>query len=160
MSPRIPAPLGQLADLPVDVVAALRALPVLVEHTDEMRRNTAVLREVADGMKGVSRDTEALPAVRAEMERVAESTAVIGPMDERMAAIQEAMPVLVEVQQHLAQLPDTMARLDARIAELAELLQHMLGALGHLDESVTSLHSAVEPLGRVADRLPGGSRRD
>jgi hypothetical protein len=35
----------------------------------------------------------------------------------------------------------------------------MLGALCHLDESVTSLHAAVEPLGRVADRLPGGQRR-
>jgi hypothetical protein len=93
------------------------------------------------------------------MERVAESTALIGPMDERIAAIQEAMPVLVEVRQHLAQLPDTMAKLDARIGELAELLQRMLGALGHLDESVTSLHAAVEPLGRVADRLPGGQRR-
>ena len=159
MSPRLPPPLDQIADLPVDVVAALRALPVLVEHTEEMRRNTAVLREVADGVKGVARDTEALPALRGEMERVAGSTRYIEPMDERMAAIEGAMPVLVEVQRHLAHLPETMERLEDRIGDLTDLLQRMLGALGSLDESVTSLRAAVEPLGRVADRLPGAARR-
>src|SRR4051794_13105501 len=159
MSPRVPSPLGQLLVLPAEAIAALKALPTLVEHTDEMRRNTAVLKDVAAGMESVSRDTEALPALREEMERVAASTAVIAPMDERMAAIQEAMPVLVEVQQHLAQLPDTMNQLDARIGDLAELLRGMMGALSPLDDSVPSLHAAVEPLGRIADRLPGASRR-
>jgi chemotaxis regulatin CheY-phosphate phosphatase CheZ len=105
VTPRIPSPPGPLAELPAEVVAALKPLPEIVEHTEEMRRNTAVLRDVADGMQSVSRETEALPHLRRDMDSVAESTGYIAPMDKRMAAIEEAMPVLVELQQHLAQLP-------------------------------------------------------
>jgi hypothetical protein len=35
----------------------------------------------------------------------------------------------------------------------------MLSSLDRLDGDVTTLNDAVQPLGRIADRLPGGSRR-
>jgi hypothetical protein len=55
------------------------------------------------------------------------------------------MPVLVEVQQHLARLPETIEGLNAGIAELVGLMER--------------LHESLEPLGRLADRLPGGGAR-
>ncbi len=62
-----------------------------------------------------------------------------------MAKIEGAMPVLVEVQQHLAQLPETIESLNANIDELQTLMGR--------------LHDSLEPLGRLADRIPGGGRR-
>jgi septal ring factor EnvC (AmiA/AmiB activator) len=102
-----------------------------------MARSTAVLGEVAAA-------TAALPALRADMERVAEATECINQIDGRMANIEAAMPVLVEVQQHLATLPETMDRLDRRLAQLADQLE--------------SLQRGLEPIGRVAERVPGQRR--
>jgi hypothetical protein len=65
------------------------------------------------------------------------------------------MPILVEVQRHLAQLPETIESLDERIGKLSEVLERMLATMNHLDESVVELQGAVEPVGRLASRLPG-----
>src|SRR3954452_15459831 len=126
--------LGRVASLPLDLLGALRELPAISRATQRMAEHTEVLPEVAAA-------TRTLPELEREMTRVAEATELIAVMDTRMAAIADAMPVLIEVQRHLAQLPETIERLDGRITELSALL-------GGLQES-------LEPLGRIARRLPG-----
>ena len=133
-------PLG-LASLPADVVGALRLLPALMDRLDAIAESTAPLPEVRDAILGVSRDAAVLPA-----------------MDDRMATIESAMPVLVEVQQHLARLPETIETLGEGVTRLSDLLGQLLTSLDRLDENVTALHGSVEPLGRIANRLPGGNR--
>jgi hypothetical protein len=81
-------------------------------------------------------------------------------MDGRMAAIEGAMPVLVEVQQHLAVLPEKVGRVDDGLDKLSEMLERLLGALDVLNESVETLDRAVEPVGRLARRVPGKKRAD
>jgi hypothetical protein len=157
MSPRVP--FGRIVALPTDVLAGLRVLPAIAEHTAAMKEHTAVLREIADGMKGVSADTEVLPKVQRDMSRVAELTSVLEPMDERMAAIQDAMPTLVVVQQHLARVPDTLERLDGHISDLSLLLERLVANTEALASSVDSLYHAVGPLGRLAQRFPGRTDR-
>src|SRR5256885_16300983 len=117
--------LGRAVSLPLDLLSVLRQVPRIARDTNRMADAT----------------TSSLPALEREIARVAEATEILATMDERMATIAEAMPVLVEVQGHLARLPETIERLDARIIELSELL-------GGLQES-------LEPLGRIARRLPG-----
>jgi uncharacterized protein (DUF3084 family) len=76
-----------------------------------------------------------------------------------MASIDSAMPTLVEVQQHLAKLPETMATLGTGLGQLSALMEQLLGSLERLDRNVTALQESIEPLGRIADRLPGRSKR-
>ena len=132
--PRIPNPLGSVVRVPADVLAALRMLPSIARDTNRMAEHTEVLADVALA-------TQTLPELREQMEAVAEATAAIGTMDEKMATIAEAMPVLVEVQRHLARMPETLEHLDARISELSVLLQ--------------GLQESLEPVGRLARRMPG-----
>jgi hypothetical protein len=89
------------------------------------------------------------------MARVAQTTAILEPMDGRMASIEAAMPVLVEVQEHLAGLPETLGRLDSSIDRLSGLLDTLLRSLDALSHSVDALHEDVGPLGRIARRIPG-----
>ena len=126
--------LGRIVSLPLDLLGALRELPSIARDTNRMAEHTEVLAEVALA-------TQALPELQRQMAAVADATAAIGAMDEKMATIAEAMPVLVEVQRHLAKMPETIERLDARITELSELLQ--------------GLQASLEPVGRLARRLPG-----
>lgn len=144
--------LDRIAALPADVIAALRMIPEIAEHTRAMEEHTASLTEVARALRDVSADTDALPGLREEMGKVA---GLIDAMDSRMATIEEAMPVLVEVQRHLAQLPDTMGRLDEGIERLSGLMERILTALDGLNGSVDTLQSAVEPMARLASRVPG-----
>jgi hypothetical protein len=150
-----PLPLDKLIAIPADLIGALRVLPLIAEHTEAMRAHTAVLEDINAGIKGVSSDTEALPELKTNMQKVAETTAVLGPMDGRMATIEAAMPTLVEVQEHLAKVPDTLERLDASMDRLSGLLEDLLQALGTLSTSVGGLQESVQPLGRIAKRLPG-----
>jgi hypothetical protein len=126
--------LGRVVSLPLDLLAALRQVPSIARDTNRMAEHTEVLEEVALA-------TAALPELRQQMALVADATAAIGAMDEKMATIAEAMPVLVEVQRHLAKMPETIERLDARISELSVLLE--------------GLQTSLEPVGRLARRLPG-----
>jgi hypothetical protein len=80
-------------------------------------------------------------------------------MDRRMASIQEAMPVLVEVQQHLAKLPEAIDSLQSGIDRLGGLMEGLLTSVDRLDGDVGSLQQSIEPVARVADKLPGGNRR-
>jgi hypothetical protein len=52
-----------------------------------------------------------------------------------------------------------MEALDARIGQLTEILERMVASLGTLDGNVAALQESIEPVGRIADRLPGGGRR-
>jgi septal ring factor EnvC (AmiA/AmiB activator) len=133
---RLPFPLDRLPGLPADVLGALRVLPGMAADTASMARSTAVLGDVAKA-------TQTSPE-RADMARVAEATGCIAQIDARMANIEAAMPVLVEVQQHLATLPETMDRLDRRLAQLADQLE--------------ALQRGLEPIGLVAQRVPGQRR--
>jgi predicted nucleic acid-binding Zn-ribbon protein len=130
MAPRIPNPLGA----PAELLAALKFLPKIAESTSSM-----------------ARDTRALSDLRQDMAKVAERTEGITTMDARMETIEAAMPVLVHVQKDLAALPDIIARLDQRIEALSILLDE-------LAKSVEGLQRSITPLGRIAGRLPGGSK--
>jgi len=92
------------------------------------------LPEIAENTQVMKEHTAALERVADALDRVAADTGVLRQMDERMATIEAAMPVLVEVQGHLAQLP--------------EIIEGLLASVG-------TLQSAVEPLGRLAGRVPG-----
>jgi hypothetical protein len=138
----VPNPLG-IVSVPGELVAALRVLPEVL----------TALTKVGEDTRRMAENTAELPDVRARLEEVSELASVLPPMDERMATIEGAMPVLVEVQQHLAKLPETIEGLNAGIAELVALMERLEESLGHR-------HASLEPLGRLADRLPGsGARR-
>ena len=134
-------PLGSALAIPAEVASALRVLPEIAKHTGKMARS----------MDGLRRDT-------AKLQTLAEDASVLVPMDKRMEAIEGAMPVLVEVQQHLALVPETLGRLDERMNRLSDGLDQLLVALEELSQSVASLQASVQPLGRLARRLPGGSK--
>jgi hypothetical protein len=68
------------------------------------------------------------------------------------------MPVLVQVQKDLTRVPDTLARLDERIGDLSTALDRLLVELDELGKGIETLHGSVGPLGRLAQRLPGGGR--
>jgi hypothetical protein len=127
-------PLG-IVSVPGELAAALRVLPEVLD----------ALRRVGEDTRWMAENTAELPAVRAHLDEVSEMTRVLPPMDERMANIEQAMPVLVEVQQHLARLPEAIEGLSAGMAELVGLMER--------------LQESLEPLGRLADRMPGGGRR-
>jgi hypothetical protein len=101
---------------------------------------------------------DALRRDTAKLQTLADDASVLVPMDKRMAAIEGAMPVLVEVQQHLALVPETLGRLDERMNRLSDGLDQLLVALDELSQSVAKLQASVQPLGRLARRLPGGSK--
>jgi chromosome segregation ATPase len=131
MSPLGLPSLERVTGLPADVLAGLRMLPEIAENTRAMKRHTAVLEEVAT------------------------ATNVLEGMDARMASIEAAMPVLVEVQRHLAALPETVDRLDESLDRLSSLMERLMTTLDGLGESVETLQGAVEPMSRLASRVPG-----
>ena len=133
------SPFG-LENLPSEVVNALRTLPVIAERLEEVASHTQVLATIRDDVADISQ------------------TRMAG-IDERLETIEKAMPVLVEVQQHLARLPETMQRLDDGITGLTELLGHLVKSIETLDTKMGTLQESVEPVGRLADKLPGSSRR-
>ena len=143
-------PIGRLRRLPSDLSAALRLIPSIAEHTARLHEMTRMLTRI-------SGDTEALPPLGRNMERVAEATSVI---DARLAAIEKAMPVLVEVQRHLDQLPETMAGLDEGIGRLSTLMERILPSLDGLGVSVEALRVEVGPVTRLASRVPGRRTSD
>jgi hypothetical protein len=53
------------------------------------------------------------------------------------------------------QLPEVLERLDRGIEGLTELMERILTALDGLNASVDTLQGAVEPMGRLASRVPG-----
>ena len=148
-------PIDRLLGIPASLFAALDHLPAIARNTSRMEDHTANLRDMTTILAKVAADTRALPELRKSMNKMAETTSVLGPMDDRMANIEKTMPILVEVQRHLAQLPETIEALDTRIEKLSNVLERMLDTMTHLDGAVSDLQGAVEPVGRLASRLPG-----
>ncbi len=129
MAPRLPNPLGA----PAELIGALKHLPDIAKHTAAM-----------------ARDTRALAQIARDMSRVAERTEGIQTMDARMANIEAAMPVLVDVQKDLAQVPLIIAKLDDRSRSSRSCWRNW-----EQRRRPTALDT---PLGRMASRLPGGSK--
>jgi hypothetical protein len=158
-------PLDRIGALPSDAARALRLIPEIVENTRRMARHTAALADVSAALREVTTHTRAIPPMGEEVKQITRTLAILETvsgelsiletMDGRMAAIEKAMPVLVDVQRHLAQLPETMGRLDDALVRLSGLMGPSLASLGALNESIDTLQSAVEPMGRLANRVPG-----
>lgn len=148
-----------LTSIPADVVGLVQRLPQVLRRLDEIAEATRALPEMLDAIERLGLDTRALPALSRDMARIAEATDALPQMQARMDSIERAMPVLVEVQQHLARMPDTIETLGAGLTGHGQLLDRLLVSLDHLDENVAALRAAVQPLGRIAERLPGASRR-
>lgn len=141
----LPAVFAQLRQ----ITDATASLPRIQAGIDELG---ARLDGLADGIAAVASATEPLPSVEV----------VLGRLDGRMAEIQAAMPHLVTIQGQLEALPvlvsrmtDVLETLPAALERMTEVLERFETSIGHLDEQVTGLHGAVEPLGRIAERVPG-----
>lgn len=158
--------------LPSDVIRLLRALPRVAERLDAIEVSTRELPKMRAGIEAVGGDTSRIGGVhdaleklaremgglKDELGRVVEATNVLPTMDGRMAEIEASMPVLVEVQQHLSKLPETIETLGEGIDRLASLMDRLLASIETLDGNVGSLRSSLEPIGRIADRVPGNRR--
>lgn len=158
LAPRLPNPLpalSPLAGLPVDVFGALRRLPEIAESTRAMREHTAVLGDVLAVLERVSSHTAALPAVREELAAVVAATT---DMDTRLTSVEAAMPALLQVRADLERLPVTLEALDTRMGGLSAVLDRLMVTLGELGSSVDTLGVGVQPLSRLAKRMPGGGR--
>jgi DNA repair ATPase RecN len=109
----------------------------LVAHLRVLPRIGQRLASVARHTEGIQHNTDVLEQVAADTKVLGDLSVQMARIDERMATIEGAMPVLVEVQQHLAQLPEAIERLCTLMEGLEESLQ---------------------PIGRVAERIPGQRR--
>src|SRR3954454_24407734 len=134
-------PLG-LASVPADVMNALRVLPILAERLELIASHTENLPHVAEHTSHLADIEHSIDSVSEDTATLRELSGQIAAMDRRMAAIEGAMPVLVEVQQHLGQLPEAIATLQSGIDRLCGLME--------------SLEHSLQPVARVAGRLPGG----
>jgi hypothetical protein len=52
-----------------------------------------------------------------------------------------------------------MQSLDAKMGGLTDLLAQLVTSIANLDANVAALQVSMEPVGRLADKLPGSSRR-
>ena len=154
-----PRPFDRILGLPGDLSGLLRHLPEIARNTGAIEEHTAQLERVARSLERVADDTAALPAVRDTVQVVAETTAALEPMNERLAAIEETMPVLVEVQKQLAELPLVMQRLDEGIKRLCNLMDGTLKSIDELGGNIDDLQGSLEPVGRLASRVPGQSKQ-
>lgn len=116
----------------------------LVNAPAELVSALRVLPTMAERLDEIAKNTAELP-------RVAEATTVLPQMDGRMETIENTMPALLEVQQQLTDLPEILGR-------LSTLMERLLSSMDRLDEQIDTLHGSIQPLGRLADRVPGGNR--
>jgi hypothetical protein len=115
-------------------------------------------RRIAGLQGAMEQLAEEMGGLKGELGRVVEATDVLPTMDARMAKFEASMPVLVEVQQHLSRLPETIETLGAGIDRMATLMDRLLASIETLDGNVGSLRDSLEPIGRIADRVPGNRR--
>jgi DNA repair ATPase RecN len=159
---------GVVADIgkAMDMLAALTSqldrvagdtdpLPELKKKIEAISRKTALLGAVKDNTAAIGHDTSVLPQVDEHLAELVGAMKLLHRIERRMETIEAAMPALMEVQQHLVRLPETIETLGNDIDKLAGLLSRMLVSLDRLDSSVAGLQASVEPLGRIANRIPG-----
>jgi len=158
--------------LPSDLIRLLRSLPLVADRLDAIAASTSEVPKMRAGIDALGGDTQRIAGVQEALERLAVemaglkdelgrvvgATNVLPTMDGRMAEIEASMPVLVEVQRHLSKLPETMDTLGEGLDGLAGLLDRLLASIERLDRNVGSLRSSLEPIGRIADRVPGNRR--
>jgi len=158
--------------LPSDLIRLLRSLPLVADRLDAIAASTSEVPKMRAGIDALGGDTQRIAGVQEALERLAVemaglkdelgrvvgATNVLPTMDGRMAEIEASMPVLVEVQRHLSKLPETMDTLGEGLDGLAGLLDRLLASIERLDGNVGSLRSSLEPIGRIADRVPGNRR--
>jgi len=168
----VPVALLGIETLPSELLKVVRALPLVADRLDAIGASTDELPRMRAGIDALGEDTQRIAGLQGAMERLAiemgglkdelgrvvGATDVLPTMDGRMAKIEGSMPVLVEVQQHLSRLPETIETLDAGIDRLVGLMDRLLASIETLDGNVGSLRSALEPIGRIADRMPGNRR--
>jgi hypothetical protein len=102
-----------------------------------VERNTNTLPSIESHLATVEVSTATLPGVLEEMHRM---SAAVEEMRDATVKIAELVPVLVELQASLVDLPETLSALHTE--------------LHSLQGTVTGLTEAVEPVGRVAARMP------
>lgn len=102
-----------------------------------VERHTNTLPSIESHLATVEVSTATLPGVLEEMHRM---SAAVEEMRDATVKIAELVPVLVELQASLVDLPETLSALHTE--------------LHSLQGTVTGLTEAVEPVGRVAARVP------
>ena len=55
-------------------------------------------------------------------------------------------------------MPEVMATIGTGLEQLAALMDRLLSSIDALDANVNALKGSLEPIGRIADRLPGSRR--
>jgi hypothetical protein len=131
---------------PLSVIAAPVTAPLALgdairELVDALRVLPAMAEDVRlmrAAVQSVAKDAAVLPDV-------ALATARLDEIEVRMGQIASTMPEVEELRSILTPLPATM--------------DELLPVLTRLHETTSALGVALEPIGRVADRLPGGNRR-
>lgn len=149
------APFGRILSAPSEVLSVIGLLRNIAANTEQMAET---MERMDRRIAAVAEATESLPKIHADMADVAAATQILPEMHERMGTIAGAMPVLVDVQKSLVRMPQTVERVDAALAELAEVLDKMLVALQALDGQIDLLHHSMGPLSRLAQRFGGRER--
>jgi uncharacterized coiled-coil protein SlyX len=119
------------------VPEVLKTLGRMDQRLVAVERNTDTLPSIESHLASVDESTATLPDVLGEMHRM---SAGVEEMRDAMVTIAELVPVLVELQATLVDLPVTLSVLQTEMRSL--------------QTTVTELTEAVEPMGRVAARMP------
>jgi len=134
--PGIRDELGHVLDR-LYVPEVLKALVRMDRRLAGVERNTNTLPSIESHLATVEVSTATLPGVLEEMHRM---SAAVEEMRDATVKIAELVPVLVELQASLVDLPETLSALHTE--------------LHSLQGTVTGLTEAIEPVGRVAARMP------
>ena len=165
------AALPELARVPSDLVTlTLRAAAFPFAVLAELRRLNTTLAEVALIRRDLGPhlaylpNLEALQGIRQSLDRLSQPG---GALD-RIADISVTLDRLAELDQTLKQLGaldeslQDIAALTEAVGSLAKLqptLDQLTAQMIDMQGSMTGLGTALQPIGRLAGRWPGGGRR-
>lgn len=119
------------------VPEVLKALGRMDRRLAGVERHTNTLPSIESHLATVDVSTATLPGVLDQLHRM---SGAVEEMRDATVMIAELVPVLVEVQASLVDLPETLSALQTEMRSL--------------QTTVTELTEAVEPMGRVAARMP------
>ena len=173
------ATLPELARVPSDLVTlTLRSLAFPFAVLAELRRLNRTLAEVALLRTDVGPHLEHLPnlealqSIKGSLDRLSQPggaldrLADISETLDRLAALDESLPRLVDATSALPELPERVRSVEGLVGDAVgnlDRLQPSLDQLGaqiaELQEVIGGLGGALEPIGRLAGRMPGGTRR-
>jgi hypothetical protein len=173
------ATLPELARVPGDLVTlTLRSVAFPFAVLAELRRLNRTLTEVALLRTDVGPHLEHLPnlealqSIKTSLDRLSQPggaldrLADISETLERLAELDASLPLLVEATSALPELPERVQSVEGLVGEAVgnlDRLQPSLDRLGQqiaeLQETIGGLGGALEPIGRLAGRVPGSNRR-